>query len=73
MWHANGDVIPETRRTAAELEDLRNQTNNEAIYQEGGCFGAGPGAINESLGMLTLQSEQFVKVDVIYEVVLEIR
>ena len=73
LWFSNGDLVPPTRRTADELEKLRNQTNNVAIYQEGGCFGAGPGAINESLGMITLKSEQFVKVDVTYELMLEIR
>ena len=73
LWFSNGDLVPPTRRTADELEKVRNQTNNVAIYQEGGCFGAGPGAINESLGMITLKSEQFVKVDVTYELMLEIR
>ena len=73
LWFSNGDLVPPTRRTADQLEKLRNQTNNVAIYQEGGCFGAGPGAINESLGMITLKSEQFVKVDVTYELMLEIR
>ena len=72
LWHENGDVIPDTRRTAEELGELQSSLGDQ-VFQEGGCFGGGPGALNISMGMLTVKSEQFVKVDVIYEVLLQLR
>jgi hypothetical protein len=73
LLYENGDVAPPARRLPAELQEIEATVNNTAVYQKGGCFGAGPGAINHSLGMITLQSLQFMKVDTQYEVLMQLR
>ena len=41
LLYENGDVVPETRRTQEEINQIKNETGID--FQSGGCFGRGPG------------------------------
>ena len=72
LLYENGAVLPATRPQQAE-KDANKIESGIVAWQKGGCFGNGPGAINFTLGMLTLESQQFLEVDVEYEMLLEVR
>ena len=41
--YKNGDFVPETRRTKEEIDLNKNELGSS--FQNGGCFGNGPGKI----------------------------
>lgn len=45
----------------------------EVETDNGGCFGSGPGPVDESLGLLSIPTKSFIKEETEYEMMLELR
>ena len=73
LLYENGTVAPEARAVQADL-DAAEARLGPSVFQSGGCFGGGPGAVFGTLGgMLVLKSEQFAKPEIQYEMQLQLR